>query len=151
MSDPSKRRKISGSKELERADDSDIVESWYFAGTKKTYQSLDAFHDAVLQAQRTGKAPYWSLVTVRKDVALGTVQLICSQCSKPISAKNPADSAKKHFDRKDGAMVCKSVQKIQGSIDSALQHASARKSSGPFFYYSNSINVALCTHSTGLK
>jgi hypothetical protein len=103
-------------------DDSETVSTWYFAGTEKVCESLDDFYDAVLQAQLTGKAPYWRLVTVHKDLALETVQLICEQCSKPISARNPADAAKKHFDRKDGATVCKSAQRLQGRIDCALQH-----------------------------
>jgi hypothetical protein len=151
MSDPSKRRKLCVSSELERVDGSETVKTWYFAGTKKAYESLDDFHDAVLQAQRTGKAPYWRLVIVHKDVAQETVQLICKQCCTVISARNPADSAKKHFERKDGAMVCKSAQRIQGRIESALQQASARTTSGPSFYYIIESNVALSLHSAFLN
>jgi hypothetical protein len=75
MSDPLKRRKICGSSEPStrtRVNSSEAVKTWYFAGTKKVYESLDDFYDAVLQAQRTGKAPYLRLVTVHNDVAVKT-------------------------------------------------------------------------------
>jgi hypothetical protein len=47
--------------------DSQAGQSWYLAVTWKSYNSFDDFYDAICHAQRTGKAPYWRLVTIQKD------------------------------------------------------------------------------------
>jgi hypothetical protein len=132
MADKSKRPRTdtSGS---EAVADSQSGRTWYFAVTKKTYSSLESYYDAVVYAQRSGKAPYWRLVDVRKDVALQTVQLVCLECDKAIPARNPADAAKKHFQRnEDGSLFCKESVKKQACIDIALQLAPKHQSSGSF-------------------
>jgi hypothetical protein len=135
MADSSKRPRTGGSGS-ESVADSQIGKSWYFSVTKKSYRSLDDLYDAVVHAQRSGKASYWKLVTEQKDVELQTVKLVCLQCDKGMSAKNPADAAKKHFYRKeDGSFICKQAKDMQARIDSALQQASSHQYSGPFISF----------------
>lgn len=83
--------------------------SLYFVGTKKRHESVDSMYEAVLKAQRNGRAPYWSKVTVVKDE--NTVSLLCNSCGRTLSARNPADSCGNHFKDSEGRLGCKITER----------------------------------------
>lgn len=54
-------------------------------------------------------------MSVRKDA--GTVKLICKQCSRSISARNPADFCSKTFEKEDDSYACKKVIEMQSTVE----------------------------------
>jgi hypothetical protein len=88
---------MAGGGKRHRADAGDPVppgqqQTWFYAGTKKTYTSLNSYYDAVFQSKQKGRALYWKHCSVVKNEALGEVKLVCTFCEKWFSASNPSDS-----------------------------------------------------------
>jgi hypothetical protein len=58
----------------------------FFSVTKCAYSTVDEFYVAVLKAQRSGRARYWSKVAVIKLDS--TVVLECRDCGTHVSDRN---------------------------------------------------------------
>ena len=84
MSEASKRRKTGqppGSGTAEQESVAAPAQTWFYAGNRKTHTTLDSFHECTRHANTTGRAEWWALVDVDKDMDQNTVKLVCTRCS----------------------------------------------------------------------
>jgi hypothetical protein len=95
----------------------------FFSCTKRTYCTVDEFYAAVLKAQRSGRARYWSKVAVIKLDS--TVVLECRDCGKHLSARNPTDSCSTHFKEHEKTLVCKQASRFEDEPDQGEAATSA--------------------------
>jgi hypothetical protein len=94
------------------------AQKYQFVVTKKSYSSLEVYHQAVLDSQKSGKSSYWPRVTVVKDVAKDCVFLQCKVCERKYSARNPSSALRGHFETlPDGRLTCKNARIAQKSLD----------------------------------
>jgi hypothetical protein len=120
---------MAGGEKRRRADARDAEsptdqQTWFYSGTKKTFTSLNNFHDAVLQSKQKGKALYWKHCSVVKNEQIGEVKLVCNFCQKLFSAANPSDSLAKYIRvLEDKSVTCVAQLQKQLVIDAAAERA----------------------------
>jgi hypothetical protein len=89
-----------------------------FVVIKKSYSSLEVYHQAVLDRQKLGKSSYWPQVIVVKDATKDCVFPQCKVCERKYSARNPSSSLKGHFvTLPDGRVACKNARRAQRASD----------------------------------
>jgi hypothetical protein len=94
----------------------------YFAVTKKTHSSLQTYYDAVIDAQKSGQACYWTVTAPVKSVEKDAVFLRCKLCQSEYSVKSPSVALKNHFvQREDRSWTCKYMQQAQNNVDANRQ------------------------------